>query len=174
LIVNNEVTTPEPILSRRRPQLTSNERRRRWSKYEDNDEVEIPIDETSIEELTNDNESTILSDDISLFNSTMISIITEIKHPLLRQDLATINQTDELTSIENNENLTTSENNFQSTISNEISTQSEILLTNVTDINQEISNEKKESSIDNLTTVEIISKFFFNIKSISFFLLFTL
>jgi hypothetical protein len=148
------VTTPEPILSRRRPQLTSNKRRRRWSKDEDNDEVEIPIDETNLEQFTNNNESIILSDDISLFNST----ITEIKHSLLRQDLAIINQTDELISIENNENLTTIE--------------SEILPINVTDINQEISNEKNESTIDNLTTVEIISKFFFYIYQINIFLSF--
>jgi len=151
LIVKNEVTTPEPILSRRRPQLISNERRRRWSKAEDNDEVEIPIDHnTNIEQLTSiftiDNHSTTLFDDISSFNST----IKEEAHPLLRQDEVEIDPTDELTTISNDNN----------------STESEILLTNVTEINQ-----KQESTIDNLTTIETISKFYY-IKSKSFFLSF--
>jgi len=163
------VTTSEPILSRRRPQLISSERRRRWSKDDDNDEVEIPID-----------------NDISSFNSTMISTIVEVEYPLLRQDLVEINQTDELTTISINEEITennntnieqSTENIFPSTILNEIidinTTESEILPANVTDINQVISNEKNESIIDNLKPIEIISKFY-SIKFKSFFLFFAL
>ncbi|CAF1265438.1 unnamed protein product [Rotaria sordida] len=205
-IVDNELTTSEPILSRRRPLLSSNERRKRWTKEEDNDEVEIPIDETNIEQMisttTIDNKSIVLrnnSNDIFSFdstmnieqsninnsqinfdeNSTIISTITEIKYPLLRQDLIEINETNELTtisinddilqnnktdieqSIENNDNLTTITNIFPLTTSNEItdisSTESETLSTNVTDINQVISNESAADTIDNLTTIEIIS-----------------
>ncbi|CAF2811885.1 unnamed protein product [Rotaria sp. Silwood2] len=179
-IVDNELTTSEPVLSRRRPLLSSSERRKRWTKEEDNDEVEIPIDETNIEQIisttTIDNESTVLrnnSNDIFSFdstmiieqsnisdsqinvdeNSTIISTITEIKYPLLRQDLFEINETNILTttisindeilqnnktdieqSNENNDNVTTINNIFPLTTSNEIidinSTESETLSTN--------------------------------------------
>jgi len=117
------------------------------------------------------------SNDIFLFNSTIAieqlnltnSQITEIKYPFLRQDLAEINQTDELSTVslneeisQNNENLTARNNIFPTTISNENidinSTESEILFTNVTDANQLIS-ESVTDAMDNLITSEIISKF---------------
>ncbi len=182
-IINNEVTTSEPVLSRRRPQLVSNGRRRRWFKAEDNDEVEIPIDETNIEQLTStftvDNESIVLSDNISSFNST----VAEIKHPLLRKDLVEINQTDELTTVamneeiseNNNTNIEQAENVFPLTTSNETiainSTEAEILPTNVTDVNQEISSEKNETITDNLANIETISKFHY-LQSIFLFFFF--
>lgn len=173
------MTTSEPVLSRRRPVLSSSDRRRRGTKDE------ILIDETIIEQVTSPN-------DIFLFNSTIAieqlnitnSQITEINYPFLRQDLADINQTDELSTVslneeisQNNENLTTINNIFPTTISNENidinSTESEILFTNVTDINQLISDEKNESvtdAMDNLITSEIISKFYYiKSESLSFF-----
>lgn len=135
LAVDNEVITPEPVLFRRRPPLNSNERQRRWSIDRDEDEIEVPIDENSQ------------------------STVTEIINPLLRQDVIEINQTDELTTIlaneeisnntniEQNENSTSIENIILSTTSIDINS------TNITEINQEISNE---STSDNL----IPSKFY--------------
>jgi hypothetical protein len=132
------------------------------------------------------------TNDIFLFNSTIAieqlnitnSQITEINYPFLRQDLADINQTDELSTVslneeisQNNENLTTINNIFPTTISNENidinSTESEIVFTNVTDANQLISDERNESvtdAMDNLITSEIISKFYYiKSESLSFF-----
>ncbi len=168
--------------------MPSSDRRRRWTKDE------ILIDETIIEQVTSP--TTIdKSNDIFLFNSTIAieqlnltnSQITEIKYPFLRQDLAEINQTDELSTVslneeisQNNENLTTRNDIFPTTISNENidinSTESEIVFTNVTDANQLISDERNESvtdAMDNLITSEIISKFYY-IKPKSLFLSFVL
>ena len=197
-IDSNELTTSEPVLSRRRPLLPPSERRKRWEKDE------ILIDETIIEQVTstttNDNETTVLidmSNDIFLFNSTITteqlnitnsqinSTVTEISYPLLRQDMAEINQTDELSTVSIDEgisqnNETGIDNIFPTTISDEIldinSTESRISLTNITDINQVISNETNESvtdAVDNLTSSEVISKFYY-IESSSFCLLFLL
>lgn len=153
--MNTELTTPEPILFRRRPQLISSERRRRWSV---DDEVEIPIDETDIDPSTNtftiDNQSTEASDDISSFNST----IAEINHSLFRQDLDVLNQTDELTTIAMNDeisenNNTNIEQSVETTTSNDInSTESEILPTKVMDVSQETSNETN-SKLSNTNSI---------------------
>ncbi|CAF5095600.1 unnamed protein product, partial [Rotaria magnacalcarata] len=178
--VKNQSSTSELVLLRRRPLLPSSERRKRWTKEEDNDEVEIPIDENimqqSISTTTIGNQATVLfSLDLnkateqlntsdaeynSDVNSTMISTMADIKYPLLRKDLDEINETDELTtvlmnedislsnttdieqSIENNNNVASTETVLSLTTSNEIMninpTESEILSTNVTDINRVI------------------------------------
>ncbi|CAF3371574.1 unnamed protein product [Rotaria sp. Silwood1] len=165
-IVDNELTTSESVLSRRRPLLLSSERRKRWTKEEDNDEVEIPIDETNIEQISStttiDNESTVLrnnSNDIFSFdsttvieqlntsissvnvdeNSTINSTTIEIKYPLLRQDSIEINETNVLTTI---------------------STNDDILQNNKTDIEQSIENNYNSTTINNIfpltTSNEII------------------
>lgn len=77
-------TTSEPVLSRRRPQLNSFGRRKRWSF---DDEVEIPIEQNNTPTL----------------DSATLSTTVESKQPLLRQDTAEINETEELTTISNND-----------------------------------------------------------------------
>lgn len=107
----------------------------------------------------------------------MTSSIPEVNYPFLRKDMAESdtetnssinedivqsNKTDnEQQSIENTDSLTTLNDIIPLTTSNEIN---DILSSNVTDINQVVSNEKNESTtdtIDNLTTMKSISKFFF-------------
>lgn len=187
-VVNKSLVTSEPILIRRRPLLSSNEnqRRKRWTKEEDNDEVEIPIDENIHEQSINniiDTSTTVFENDLVSLNSTISTEQSTINtpeknsdenskvtsYPLLRQDLLEINETNQLTtvSMENNTNYVTTINVvLPLTTSNENidinPTESEIGSTNVTDINQVISNEKNESisnTIDNLTTSKIISEY---------------
>lgn len=187
-VVNKSLATSEPILIRRRPLLSSNEnqRRKRWTKEEDNDEVEIPIDENIHEQSINniiDTSTTVFENDLVSLNSTISTEQSTINtpeknsdenskvtsYPLLRQDLLEINETNQLTtvSMENNTNYVTTINVvLPLTTSNENidinPTESEIGSTNVTDINQVISNEKNESisnTIDNLTTSKIISEY---------------
>jgi hypothetical protein len=133
------MTTPEPILLRRRPHLKSPERRRRWLK---DDEEEIPIGETATDSLTNtlttDNPSTVTSDDTSSFNSSV--------------------QTDELTTIATNDEI--SENNNTSTEQ----TIENIVLTTITTSGLSTT---KEMDVNQQTSSETISKFE-NFNSIDF------
>ena len=129
---DSELTTLEPILSRRWPLLSSSERKKRWTMEDDNDEIIIPIDDTfiqqSISATRTDNNLTVTKNDSNeLFsfnstmakeqsnmsssetdsdeNSTVASTINEIKYPLLRQDFTGINETNELKSMSINDDI---------------------------------------------------------------------
>ncbi|CAF2114676.1 unnamed protein product [Rotaria magnacalcarata] len=150
--VKNQSSTSELVLLRRRPLLPSSERRKRWTKEEDNDEVEIPIDENimqqSISTTTIGNQATVLfSLDLnkateqlntsdaeynSDVNSTMISTMADIKYPLLRKDLDEINETDELTTVLMNEDIS---------------------LSNTTDIEQSIENNNNVASTETVLSL---------------------
>jgi hypothetical protein len=91
------------------------------------------------------------------------STITEINYPLLKQDIAEINQTDELTTISINEEL--SQNNTEQSNENisPSTTFNEIININTTESEILPINEKNQSvtdTIDNPTTIETISEFY--------------
>ncbi|UJR15630.1 hypothetical protein I4U23_002567 [Adineta vaga] len=170
-------TSVEPVLSRRRPFLPLNDRRRRWS----NDE--ILIDETIVERLTaatstteNETTGTVTdhSNDIISSNSTDFEITSnetsttiETKHPLLRQDIAEYNETENVSTVSITKEITLTyetTNGDTSTVlsitSNEITDINTTVSANVTDSNSTELNEISESIIelfDNLTTHGTIS-----------------
>ena len=123
-----EISTPEPVLFRRRPSLLSSERQRRWT---EDDEEEIPID----------NQSIAVSDETSLLNSTIVAV----KPVLLRKDLDGLTEMVINEAIAGNNDTNTEpsmESVFPSTTSNEIfdtnSTESEISSANSTAVNEGI------------------------------------
>ncbi|CAF0904201.1 unnamed protein product [Adineta ricciae] len=164
-IVDNDLTTAESVLSRRRPILPSNERRKRWS----NDE--ILIDETIIEQttgsaLTSEKEETTNSattdpsEEISLYNSTSAQITSEgTIYPLLRQDIVDNNQTEESSTIVANDDANNS--TVLTTVSNEITTLGTTESSTISKIDQTQSNETSEATTDasnSATTQELTSK----------------
>lgn len=160
MIVDKDFTTAEPIHSRRRPILPSNERRKRWSTEE------ILIDETIIEQSTPENEETTnsattgLSNDIGSYNSTSAQITSEgTRHPLLRQDIVENNQTEELSTMAANDDANNS--TVLTTILYEITTLGATEPPTTTKINETQSPETSEATTDapnSATTQERTSK----------------
>jgi hypothetical protein len=135
------------------PQLPLVKRLRRWTINGDNDEVEIPFDQSvnnsdedsSLHTLVNSTVLNLKTIDVNSsitehFDAFIISTMafeiplnenTTIKYPLLRQDLTELNQTDDQTTISIIDEVL-QDNKTDITFS---STLSETLATNMTDIN---------------------------------------
>ena len=145
------------------PQLPLLKRLRRWTINGDNDEVEIPLNDSVLSVNNSDDNSSVTETVDFQIHMTTAEIQsdenTTMKYPLLRLDLTELNDQTTMSIIDEvlQDNKTNTNNTpVSSTVFNEVininSTMSETFVANITDIDQVVITDKNESITDNLST----------------------